>query len=245
MSKVVFDFKDENFVVTGAGSGMGRQIAVELAQAGAKVLALDLNKDALATLSGEYSSISSVVVNVCDYATIEQTIQTFVETNGKLNGSVHAAGISALTPLRGYDEEFARKIMDISFWAGINLVRVVTKNSFSVRGSSNVLFSSVSALSGEKAMFAYAGTKAAMLPAVKSMAKELSSKGHRVNSVMPGWVQTPMTGSMMSNLDTFADRHLLGIGKDTDVSGVVLFLLSDRAKWITGSAVVVDGGYLA
>lgn len=245
MSKVTFDFTGENFVVTGAGSGMGRQITIELAQAGAKVLALDLSEKALSELSKQYPTVTGVAVNVCDYVAVEQAVSDFVNNNGKLNGCVHAAGISALTPLRCYDEEVARKVMDVSFWAGINLVRVVTKSSFAVRGTSNVLFSSVSALSGEKAMFAYAGTKAAMLPAVKSMAKELSVKGHRVNCVMPGWVQTPMTGAMMSNLDTFADRHLLGIGKDTDVSGVVLFLLSGRANWITGSAIAVDGGYLA
>ena len=83
--------------------------------------------------------------------------------------------------------------------------------------------------------------------AVKSIAKEIARRGQRVNSILPGWVQTDMTkeAAELTDMAPIMERELLGVGKPEDVTGQVLFLLSDRAAWITGTNVVVDGGYLA
>ena len=96
-------------------------------------------------------------------------------------------------------------------------------------------------------MFAYSAAKAAVNAAVKSLAKEICTRQQRINSVMPGWVETGMTHSFteVSDMAEILSHELLGTGKPVDVSGMVLFLLSDRAKWITGTTVSVDGGYLA
>ena len=146
-----------------------------------------------------------------------------------------------------FDNDFAHDIMDVSFWAGVSLIQIVTKNRYSEIGSSSVLFSSAGAHSAEKGMFAYASTKAAMQVAVRSIAKEISNKGHRVNTISPGWVKTIMTENTDKTIDVncIIEQHLLGAVSPEDVSVMVLFLLSDRAKWITGTDVIVDGGYLA
>jgi len=248
MSEVKFDFTDKRFVVTGASSGMGRQVVVELAHAGAKVLALARRLPELKQLRDEFpQSIEIASVDVCDKKAVEEAIRIFVEENGKLNGSIHAAGIVLFTPLRGFDMQAAKKIFDVSFWAGIELLQIVTKKKYADAGTSNILFSSVSSYSGEKGRFAYSAAKAGLRIAIKSIVKEISYNKHRLNTVSPGWVKTNMTEEVNKLVDdeAFISKHLLGTGKPEDVSGIILFLLSDRASWITGTDVIVDGGYLA
>jgi len=94
-------------------------------------------------------------------------------------------------------------------------------------------------------MFAYSAAKSAVCVAAKTFAKELAAKGHRVVSLSPGWVATEMTSKSSDFQAPQSDRCLLGYGKPEDVAGMVLFLLSDKARWITGTDIVVDGGYLA
>lgn len=249
MSRVVFDFTGENFVVTGASSGMGKQVAVELAAAGANVLAIARNEARLQELQAQYpANISIAALDVCDSEKMENAIKDFVGANGKLYGGVHAAGINNFTPLKTYDKSLANKIMDTSFWAGVELARIVTKAKYANKGMSTVLFSSVCAQSDEKGMFVYASAKAAVNACVKSIAKEINAKGHRINSIMPGWVEnSTMTTSVDGMIDQnfFKKNHLLGLANPEDVTGMVLFLLSDRGSWITGSNIAVDGGYLA
>lgn len=246
MNDVKFDFTGNKYAVTGASSGMGRQVACELAAAGAVVLAIARREQELLALQHEYpDNIVIGVADVCDSGILEKTIQAFVERYGKLNGSVHAAGISGITPIKAYDKAEAHRIMDVSFWAGMDLIQLVSKVKYGECGSSHVLFSSVCGISAEKGMFAYGAAKAALNTAIKSIAKELVKKQQRINTIVPGWVVSPMTDKMLSNTDSFMGRHLLGSGQAKDISGVVLFLLSNGAKWITGTNVIVDGGYLA
>ncbi|MBR1672982.1 MAG: SDR family oxidoreductase [Fretibacterium sp.] len=248
MSRVIYDFTGERYVVTGASSGMGRRVALELAEAGAAVLALGRNEERLDILRAAYPElIVTASLDVCGAGAMERAIEAFVEARGRLNGGVHAAGISDMTPLRSYSRETARRIMDVSFWAGMDLLQLVTRSKFGVRGTSTVLFSSVYAASPTKGMFAYGAAKAAVNAALRSAAKEIGVKGHRVNSVLPGWVATPMTEQAGESRDIgeIVARHLLGPGKPEDVSGVVLFLLSGASRWMTGANIVVDGGYLA
>lgn len=248
MSKVVFDFSGENYVVTGASSGMGRQVAMELAAAGAKVLIMARRELILQELKEQYpENIYVAALDVCDSEAMENVVKNFVATNGKLKGAVHAAGIADLTPLKAYDKEKARQIMDVSFWAGMDLVQIAAKSKYSCVGASYVMFSSANAQYAAKGMFAYTGAKAAINAALKSVAKEIAKRHQRINAVMPGWVETGMTDNLgvISNTPEIVSHELLGTGSSSDVSGMVLFLLSDMAKWITGTSVAVDGGFLA
>lgn len=247
MSQVNFNFIGSNFVVTGASSGMGKQVAIELAAAGAKVLALARGEKALAELqSASPANIEYAAVDVCEETKLSKAITGFVDKYGKINGAVHAAGITGLTPLRAFDVEEAHRIMDISFWGAVNLMQVCTKAKISNKRASFLLFSSVRSYHTDKGLFSYASAKAALQVAAKTFAKETANRQIRVNTISPGWVNTAMTNGLEQthNLDEVHQSSLLGIGEPSDVSGTVLFLLSDRAKWITGTDVVVDGGYL-
>ena len=135
--------------------------------------------------------------------------------------------------------------MSVSFWAGIELLRLITNPSYGKHKTSTVLFSSAASLTCDKGKFAYSAAKSAVNSAVENLSHEISEHGHRVNSVLPGWVDTPMTQqlSINSDIDSVLARQPLGIGKPEYVSNAVLFLLSDDASCINGKNFVVDGGY--
>lgn len=249
MSNLTYDFTGENFVVTGASSGMGKEIVTKLVAYGANVLAIARNINALNELRDlSLTHIEIASVDVTDKDKLENIVKKYVSEKGKLKGAVHCAGIEGLTPIRGYDDELANSIFNISFWGGVYLAQIVNKKKNSVAGCSTVLFSSSAAATGKKSMFAYSASKAAMNTAIKSFAKEIAGNGNRINTVMPGWVKTNMTMKAAENNvipESILNQHLLGIGEPKDVAEVVLFLLSDASSWITGANLVVDGGYLA
>lgn len=249
MTNVVYNFSNRNFVVTGASSGMGKQISIELAASGARVLVIARRESLLRELEKKYpKNIVCGVEDVRNKIEMELIIESFVQQYGKINGFVHAAGIDGMTPVKLFDQKKARDIMEISFWSGINLVQYINKKKCSTEACSNVMFSSIAAYLGNKGMFAYSASKAALQTAVRSIAKEICRNKNRINTISPGWVETAMTQNAIEETDgreKALTGYLLDIGQPEDVSGVVLFLLSDRAKWITGVDIIVDGGYLA
>lgn len=248
MSNVKFDFAGENFVVTGASSGMGKQVALELAQSGANVLAIARREEKLRELQESFKdNIFIAPLDVCHSDQLECAIQDFVATKGKLHGGVYAAGIAAITPIKSYDKNKAREIMNVNFLYGMDFIQTMTKKKISNENASFVLFSSVYAISSAKGMFVYSGAKAAIISAMRSISKEISKRGQRINAVLPGWVESEMTEELgiVSNKSEIIAHELLGVGSPKDVSGMVLFLLSNRARWITGSSIAVDGGFLA
>ncbi|WP_276839990.1 SDR family oxidoreductase [Anaerovibrio lipolyticus] len=250
MKEVVFDFNGKNFVVVGASSGMGYQVAVELAEAGAGVLAVARNKERLKELGDRYPeriSIASVDVTRADGKEWTNVLDDFIAHRGKFNGLVYTAGTTGTTPLRFYDEAVARAIMETGFWGAIGLMQVLSKKKYVNPSSSFVLFASTAGHVGTKGLSVYSAAKGALMVAVRSLTHDLAKDRHRINTISPGYVNTGMTRSSIEEMgEPFGvkERHLLGIGEPSDVSGMVLFLLSDRAKWITGEDFVVDGGQL-
>ena len=250
MAEVNFCYEGKNFVVVGASSGIGKQIAMELSQAGANVLCIARRTELIEQMkiheaTGEiipgYADVTKA--NPSDW---DKIFEEFTAKFGKLNGGVYTAGVVGLTSLRAWDDRLAKNIADTSYLGMLNFMRSVTKKRFVVDGSSFVVFSSVAAHTGYKGLLIYSSIKAAVQTAVKSMAKELAKQKHRVNSVSPGWLtDTEMTSvekDGFSNREILASNIMLGAGSTDKISGVVLFLLSDRADWITGVDILVDGG---
>lgn len=252
MKDVQFHFENKNFVIVGASSGMGRQIALDLAESGAHVLAVARNEERLEAVHQQYpQQIVTVSLDVlsADSTAWDTVLAAFVEHYGKCHGGVYTAGISDMTPLRMYDEAIARRIVDTSFWGMARFVQCMAKKKYSSKGSSFVVFSSTAAYCGNKGQFAYSAAKGAVQTAVRSLAKEICREQHRINSISPGWVESDMTKESVEELgairpaETFSQYHL-GLGKPEDISGMALFLLSDAARWITGTDIVIDGGSL-
>ena len=249
MSDVQFDFTGKNFVVVGASSGLGRQIALELAESGAHVLAVARNETRLEELANASPLIHTAMLDVLTASADDWSavIEGFVEQHGKLHGGVYTAGISGATPLRGFDTAFAYRVMETSFWGAIRALQVMTKKKISQEHASFILFSSVAGLTGEKGLFAYSAAKAAVMAGVKSLAHDLARDRKRINSISPGYIRTGMTRQSEGDMgvpENVIKGHLFGIGEPKDVAGMALFLLSDRAEWVTGQDFVVDGGYM-
>ncbi|MBR1646145.1 MAG: SDR family oxidoreductase [Selenomonadaceae bacterium] len=252
---VTFDFGGKNFVVVGASSGIGRQVALELSQSGANVLAVGRNLERLDALrkSSPISLIkqsSRIFVEQLDVTTAtadewNSVLENFTRSVGKINGGVYTAGIWGLTPLNAFDTELARKIFETSFWGAVNFVQTTSRRKFANESSSFVVMSSVAADFAGKSLFAYSAAKAAIQAAVKSFAAELVRGKHRINSIAPAFVQTEMMqNEMYVESEEILSRHLLGISSPFDVAGMILFLLSERAARITGQNFFVDGGYV-
>ena len=229
--------------MTGASSGMGKQVALDLAVAGARVLAIARNTERLAALKQAYpDNIVVASTDMGDFASVKEAIDSFVAENGKLKGMVHAAGVYEYTPIRGFDKEQGLRMMEVSYWSGMELMHLLTKKKYSLDKASFVLFASSSAKRPPKGSAVYSSVKAAISAMTKALAGEIVGRGQRINTVCPGLVKTPMTNEHQDG--ELAGRHLLGLGEPADVSGAVLFLLSDNARWITGTDMVIDGGYL-
>ena len=249
MSDVHFDFHGRNFVVVGASSGMGRQIAIELAENQAHVLAIARNQKQLEKLAAINSNIQiiSLDVTTADKDVWKSVLSPFVERNGKIHCAVYTAGITGATPLQNYDDGLAHTIMETSLWGAVRALQVMSKRKIARDRASFVFFSSVAGRTGEKGLFAYSAAKAAVVGAMKSLSHDLSRRGQRINTLSPGYVQSAMTIRSERDMgipENVIEGHLLGIGQPEDISGIVLFLLSDRARWITGQDFVVDGGYM-
>jgi NAD(P)-dependent dehydrogenase (short-subunit alcohol dehydrogenase family) len=244
---IKFDFSGRRYVVSGASSGIGHQIASDLAGSGAVVLAIGRRKERLDKLNELYpDKIVHAVMDINDYDSLKKNIEVFAES-GKVDGSVHCAGINKFTPLRAFNWNDADQIIRTSLYAGIEMIRLVSAKKVSAEKGSHILLASVAGIKGEIGFTAYSAAKSAVIGAVRSLALELAPKNIRINAITPGWIPTEMSSAIDArnpgNAETMKLQHPLGIGSVEDVSNLAMFLLSDESKWITGSNIVIDGGY--
>lgn len=245
------DLTGKRILVTGASSGIGRACAVTAARLGATIIAVARDRERLGeTLAllptGKHLIILSDL-SVLD--SIGKVFESACADGEKLHGLVHAAGIGPAIPIQAISARMMQDVMAINFFAFIKLTKYFTKKKYSA-GGSIVGVSSVSGSVGWQGGVLYGASKGAMDSAVRSLAIELHSKGFRVNSVVPSNIRTPMYDAMeqindCESLKKILSKQPLGLGEPDDVAHAVAFLLSDAAKFITGTNLVVDGGYLA
>lgn len=243
----------ETFLVTGASSGIGFAVAQALAQAGGCVVGLSRERAKLEAAMARLPGDGHVALP-CDLgqaAGLQEALRELAGRGEPLAGLVHAAGIHAFTPLRAFRREKAEEIARISLWMGIELVKLVTgdKKLRGPQGMSCVLLGSSAGHVGRPGLAAYSAVKAGVAAAARCLSHELAPLGVRVNTVSPGIVDTPMTARTLKTLGGGLQKEIqavpLGLGRPEDVTGAVLYLLSQEASWITGAEFVVDGGYLA
>lgn len=252
MQEVTFNYSGKNFVVVGASSGIGKQIALELAQAGANVLALARRTELIEQLK-EQQGAGKIIPNFVDVtvakpADWDNIMKNFVKEYGKISGGVYTAGVGATTVFRSWNDDLAQSEMNTSYWGLLRFLQAATRKRTAFDASSFVVFASTAGYVGPSGLLVYASAKAAVQTSVKVIARELGNNRHRVNSISPGWItNTGMTTSTEHEFgmsDSVKNSMLLGEGNADKVSGMVLFLLSDRADWITGTDIIVDGGQL-
>lgn len=249
MGEVTFNFAGKNFAVVGASSGIGKQVALELLQAGANVLAVARRKDLMDEIYKDYpAQIFTAKLDVTNYDGWNDILKNFVAENGKFNGSVYCAGISTTTALKWLEFEDLQKVMSTNFFGAVMFMKNFIRAGITSAGSSNVWIASVAAHIGTRGLVCYEASKGAMVSAKRSIACEIANKQHRLNTVSPAWIETPMTENLNEAFNKPkipSERYILRrFGKPEDISGMVLFLLSERSTWITGADFVIDGGAL-
>ena len=240
-------FAGKTIVVTGASSGLGRSCAIRLAQEGADLVLVGRNEDALRTVAPECNP-KACVCDVTDEAALKSLVSELKKDVGPIYGWVLAAGIHDLRPLMMESSHSLLNMWAVNVQGCLGFLGTALKSRLVARGGSIVLFSSAAARAGGAGIVSYAASKGAIEAATRSLALELASQRIRVNAVAPGIVHTPMSESYLSKLSAEQVAHLeakhpFGFGQPEDIAGPVAFLLSEDARWITGSVLVVDGGY--
>lgn len=244
----------KRILITGASGGIGRACAVACATAGAVVVLMGRNRERLAETVSMLTNPSvhfSIEADLSQPDAYTAPLSGVIEKLGRLDGVVHCAGISTTLPFKLISPDKYREYMDVNFISAMELSRFLLKPAhFSSSGGSLVFLSSVMGVCGEAGKVLYSATKGALVAAARSMAIELAPKRIRVNCISPGVVVTPMSESAIyskdeESLNKIKSLHPLGLGQPQDVASLVLFLLSDSARWITGTNIPVDGGYSA
>lgn len=247
------DLSGKNILVTGASSGIGKGIAIFLSRAGANVIMAARNEQRLQEVLEllEPGNHSYHILDLGDTAGIGGVFDKVAGGGLKLNGLVHSAGISATVPVQLLKLEDLKNIMAVNFYSFIELVKHFSKRKYNDNGGSIVAVSSISSKVGARGLSAYCASKGALDSSIRALALDLAPKNIRINSVDPGMIRTQIYDSLnniVNNADFEAElkkRQILGLGEPADVACAAAFLLSDASRFITGTSLIVDGGYLA
>ncbi|KQO60303.1 SDR family NAD(P)-dependent oxidoreductase [Curtobacterium sp. Leaf261] len=240
-------------IVTGGGSGIGEAIAKELATEGASVVVTDIKLDAARRVVDEITAAggtaSAFEQNSSVASDNERAVQFAVDTYGALHLAVNNAGIGAApAPIGEYDVAAWDRVRSVDLDGVFYGLRYEIPAILAAGGGSIVNMSSVLGSVGIANNAAYVAAKHALVGLTKVAALEYTAKGVRTNAVGPGFIDTPLVRSSMSSdeLTALEHQHASGrLGTDAEVAALVLFLLSDRASFISGSYHLVDGGYSA
>lgn len=235
-------------IVTGASRGIGRSIAMVLAEQGASVVLAGRNSALLEQVAQEIRSkggqASPVTCDVTVNADVDRLINQGLSDFGRIDILVNNAGITQDTLLMRMSEEEWDSVLDTNLGSVFRCTKAVLRPMLRQRSGRIISISSVVGLTGNPGQANYAASKAGLLGFTKSLAREVASRGITVNAVAPGYVDTDMTAVLGADQQ---QKLLEGIplgrmGRPEDIAHAVAFLASDEAGYITGQTLVVDGG---
>lgn len=254
-----FSLIGKNIIITGASSGIGRVCAIECAKSGANLILLGRNIERLKEAFVEVEKNSSTSNQIHHFLAIDfavemekigAVIELAVEKIGKISGFIHAAGIEKTLPISAMKPVDYENLFKINVVSGLELAKIISKKKNISEKASFVFISSITSLIGRLGLTGYSATKGAIVASTRTMAVELANKNIRVNSVSPGTVLTPMMVNYMNSIpvedqEKRKEGFPLGLGQPEDVAFACIYLLSDASKWVTGTNLVIDGGYIA
>jgi len=257
----VFSLEKKVAFVTGAGSGIGEQIARLFAQQGARVVLADINLDAAKRVAGEIQAVGGSArtqqLDVAEESLVKAAIEQVAATEGRLDILVNNAGISHVGTILETSLEDWERVMRVNARGPFLCAREAVRQMLAQLPAGGVIInmSSVAATIGIDRRLPYCASKGAVLALTRSIAIDFATKGIRCNAICPGTVQTPFVEDYLAR--HFADhedevrqqlhaRQPIGrMGRPDEIAHAALYLASDEAAFVTGSALVIDGGWTA
>lgn len=245
-------FEGRWVVVSGASSGIGRAIAVELVKRGARAALVGRREAELAEtarLCGDPSSTAIVPLDLTSTAEVPTAVANLVARVGRLYGFCHCAGVVQTLPLSATTPDRLQAMLNVNLVAGFELARAITRrDAIDAAGGSLLWIASIYAHVGAPGQVGYCATKGAITAAVRALALELAPRKIRVNSISPGLVMTAMTEAARARMSAeqwkrMTDMHPLGVGAPEDVARAAAFMLDPQNRWLTGADLLLDGGY--
>lgn len=238
-------------LITGAASGFGRAIALKLAPTRKLILA-DMNADKLEATRLACDSPEKHLTWVRDLSQLagigDDLAALLTAKTATVDHFVHSAGLFGFQTLRAHEMIYVNRVFNVNVFAAMEIIRPLTRKPVNKGALRSITFlSSINSKLGAKGHYVYAGSKAAVNAMMLSLAVELAPNV-RVNAVLPGTVGTGMNTELFADPNFVASTeatHPLGLGKPEDIADAVEFLSSDKARWITGQELAVDGGRLA
>lgn len=235
-------------VVTGAGRGIGRAIALKLADEGATVAACGRTLANVESIAAEITKkggkATAYSVDVANGAQVAGTCEKIIKEFGRVDVLVNNAGITRDQLLLRMTEDDWDAVLNTNLKGAFNFTKTLSRTMLKQRSGRIVNISSISGLTGNAGQSNYAASKAGLIGFTKSVARELASRGITANAVAPGFIVTEMTEALGEpTRELLKTKIALGrLGTAEDVANVVLFLASDLAAYMTGQVITVDGG---
>jgi 3-oxoacyl-[acyl-carrier protein] reductase len=238
--------------ITGAGGALGAALSQRFAsEPETDVVLSDVSAASLeatvSCLSGSEAPVETVLADVSDFAQVESVVTRAVERFGQLDVFINNAGV--LSPngrIHNLTTDDWERVFRVNLLGAVNGIRAAVAVMRPRRSGSIVLTASVSGMTAWSHAAPYCATKAAVIQLAKVAAVEYARDGLRVNCVCPGTFRSAIHDDLPPEaLDAIAARHPLGLGSATDLVGAYSYLASDAARWTTGAAIVIDGGYSA
>ncbi len=238
----------KNAIVTGSARGIGKAIAVKLAENGANVVIVDVNIEVAKETSKEIEAMGvksmAMKVNVVNYNEVEEMIQKTKESWGSVDILINNAGITKDNLLLRMTPEDFDLVISINLKGVFNGLKAVTPVMMKQRSGKIVNTASVIGLIGNAGQANYGASKAGVISLTKTVAKELAARGVNVNAVAPGFIQTAMTDKLSEQAKDAIIKQIpmKKLGTPDDVANLVLFLSSPASDYINGQVITVDGG---
>lgn len=245
-----YDLTGKRYIVTGSTSGIGKATAIKLSQQGAEVCLVARNEEkinrVLDLLDGD--GHKGYQMDLSEKNDFKSMFDDIVSDGHKIDGLVYSAGIAKILPVSLLNKANMEESMTTNLYSFIEMVSLLSKKKYHEK-TSIVGVSSISTLYPQKCQGIYVATKAAMNTMVTSMAMELAEKGIRINTVMPSSTNTEMLREAFENkteeqIKESISQQVLGLIEPEDVADIILFLLSDASRMITGRSIFADGGYI-
>ena len=236
-------------IVTGASRGIGREIALTFAKAGAKLSICATNQERLEQVASEISSETgtrplAVSCDVRDSKQVAELVKKTLDSHSRIDILVNNAGVTRDQLLAMMSEDDWDTVLSTNLKSVFLLSKAVIKPMIRQRSGRIINMSSIIGIIGNAGQTNYAASKAGIIAFTKSTAKEVGKRNITVNAIAPGFIQTDMTGKLDENVIGEMKKQIpLGkLGEPKDVAQVALFLASDQASYITGQVIRVDGG---